>query len=113
MSVSRSESARPRTMGSGWVSGAWYAAALTLLTLGIMGYLWPQHRIVELGYRLEALESRRDKVKRIHRMIALEAASLSSLPRIERIATSQLGMVFPEPDQIRSVYNLSAGRTTR
>jgi cell division protein FtsL len=113
MSVSRSESSGPRIVGSGWVAGAWYAAALALLVLGIMGYLWPQHRIVELGYRLEALESRRDKVKRIHRMVALEATSLSSLPRIERIATSQLGMVFPEPDQVRSVHNRTAGRTIR
>jgi cell division protein FtsL len=113
MSATRSESVWARTVKTGWVAGAWYAAALALLALGIMGYLWPQHRIVELGYRLEALESQRDSAKRVHRLVALEAASLSSLPRIERIATSQLGMVFPEPDQVRSVHNRTAVRTTR
>ena len=74
-----------------------------------MGYLWPQHRIVELGYRLETLESRRAKVERLHRMISLEAASLASLPRIERIATTQLGMVFPMPDQVRTVHHHPEG----
>ncbi len=107
--MTRSGTKRHLSFGSGWVAGAWYAAALVLLALGVMGYLWPQHRIVELGYRLEALETRRAKVERLHRMISLEAASLASLPRIERIATSQLGMVFPAPDQVRTVHHHPEG----
>ena len=107
--MTRSGTKRDRSFGSGLLAGAWYAAALVLLALGVMGYLWPQHRIVELGYRLEELESRRAKVKRLHRMISLEAASLASLPRIERIATSQLGMVFPALDQVRTVHHHPEG----
>ena len=107
--MTRSRTKRHRSFGSGLVAGAWYAAALVLLALGVMGYLWPQHRIVELGYRLEALESRRAKGERLHRMISLEAASLASLPRIERIATSQLGMVFPALDQVRTVHHHPEG----
>jgi cell division protein FtsL len=78
-----------------------------------MGYLWPQHRIVELGYRLEELESGMAKEKSLHRMLALEAASLSSLDRVERIATTQLGMVFPDPGQVQIVRNSSDGGTIR
>ncbi|MCZ6660364.1 MAG: cell division protein FtsL [bacterium] len=107
--MTRSGTKRHRGFGTGLVGGAWYAAALVLLALGVMGYLWPQHRIVELGYRLEELESRRAKVERLHRMISLEAASLASLPRIEQIATTQLGMVFPMPDQVRTVHHHPEG----
>ena len=107
--MTRSGTKRHRSFGTGLVAGAWYASALVLLALGVMGYLWPQHRILELGYRLEELESRRAKVERLHRMISLEAASLASLPRIERIATTQLGMVFPMPDQVRTVHNHPKG----
>ncbi len=99
--------------GSGLRAATWYALALALLALGITAYLWPQHRIVELGYRLEELEATKAKEQRLHRMLTLEAASLSSLDRVERIATTQLGMVFPKPGQVQVVRNSPATRESR
>lgn len=104
--MTRSRQKKLNVAGSGLRAGAWYALALALVALGIMGYLWPQHRIVELGYSLEALEAKKAEQQGLHRMLSLEAASLSSLDRVERIATTQLGMVFPKPGQVRIVRNI-------
>lgn len=111
--MTRSRQKGFKLTGSGLRTGVWYVAALALVALGVMGYLWPQHRIVELGYRLEALEAKQVEQQSLHRMLSLEAASLSSLDRVERIATTQLGMVFPKPGQVRVVQNLPEGRNTR
>lgn len=111
--MTRSSKKGFKLTGSGLRAGVWYAAALALVALGVMGYLWPQHRIVEMGYRLEALEAKKVEQQSLHRMLSLEAASLSSLDRVERIATTQLGMVFPEPGQVRVVQNLPEGRSSR
>lgn len=111
--MTRSGDKLQRSSWSGWRAGAWYAASLMLVALGVMGYLWPQHRIVELGYQLEKLESRKAEVRRLHRMLSLEAASLSSLARIERIAITQLGMVFPQPGQVQVIRHRPRGRTAR
>jgi cell division protein FtsL len=88
-----------------WRAALWYGAALILVVLAVMGYLWPRHQIVALGYELEQAEARRLELRRLHRMLSLEAASLASLERIERIATGQLKMVFPKPGQVRTVHN--------
>lgn len=105
--MTRSKQKKLNASGSGLRAGVWYVAALALVALGVMGYLWPQHRIVELGYQLEELETRNVKEKRLNRMLSLEAASLSSLERVERIAKTQLGMVFPKPGQVQVVRNSS------
>ncbi len=111
--MTRSRRKKLGAAGSGLRAGAWYALALALVALGIMGYLWPQHRIVELGYSLEALEAKKVEQQRLHRMLSLEAASLSSLDRVERIATTQLGMVFPQPGQVQIVRNSPERRNSR
>lgn len=111
--MTRTGKKRWESAGSGLRAGAWYVAALFMVAIGVMGYLWPQHRIVELGYRLEELEANRTEVLRLHRMLSLEEASLSSLARIERIATTQLGMVFPEPGQVQIVLNEKNGGSSR
>lgn len=111
--MTRSRRKKLNIAGSGLRAGTWYVLALALVALGIMGYLWPQHRIVELGYRLETLEAEKAEQQRLHRMLSLEAASLSSLDRVERIATTQLGMVFPKPGQVRIVQNIPEKRRSQ
>jgi len=63
--------------------------------------------IVSLNYQLSQCEMRLGELVEEYRALELEAASLSSLSRIDEIARNELGMREPDPSQIRV---LTAGR---
>ena len=67
---------------------------------GLLLYLWPQMRLVDLGYR-EA-ELRRERADALQRQeeLSLELVSLSQLSRIEDIAVERLGLESPQSSQI-------------
>ena len=67
---------------------------------GLLLYLWPQMRLVDLGYH-EA-ELRRERADALQRQeeLRLELVSLSQLSRIEEIAVKRLGLESPQSSQI-------------
>ena len=67
---------------------------------GLLLYLWPQMRLVDLGY-VES-ELRRERADALQRQeeLDLELVSLSQLSRIEEIAAEQLGLASPQTSQI-------------
>lgn len=67
---------------------------------GLLLYLWPQMRLVDLGY-LEN-ELRRERAGALQRQdeLRLELVSLSQLSRIEEIAVEDLGLESPQSSQI-------------
>jgi cell division protein FtsL len=69
---------------------------LLLVTL----YVWQQIRVIQMGYEIEQLQRERRELYRLHQSLLIEAATLSSLDRIERIATTQLGLVRPQSGQV-------------
>ncbi len=71
-----------------------------LVLLGVLLYLWPQMRIVELGYQQSALRSQQTKIVQRQKELGVELASLRRLDRIEQIAVNQLGMRAPQLSQV-------------
>lgn len=67
---------------------------------GILLYLWPQMRLVDMGYREGILQRQRVEALQRQKELRLELVSLSQLSRIERIASQYLGLRPPQSTQI-------------
>jgi cell division protein FtsL len=65
------------------------SGVLVLLLL----YVWYHVTVIELGYQIQNLQDGAKKERKVHQELLIEVASLSSLDRIEQLATSRLGMV--------------------
>lgn len=75
---------------------------------GILLYLWPQMRLVDMGYHEGVLQKQRVEALQRQEELRLELVSLSQLSRIEEIATKFLGLRIPQSTQIiyvRSQHN--------
>ena len=59
---------------------------------------WQHFELLRHGYRLEQMQQERAAEDEINRHLRLEIETLKSPARIERLATSRLHMVAPEPD---------------
>ena len=77
-----------------------FALSTALLLLGILLYLWPQMRIVELGYPQDALRLQQVQALQRQKELQVELASLRRLDRIEQLAMQQLGMKPPQLSQV-------------
>jgi len=74
---------------------------VALLVVGILlGYLWQQVQATRMGYMIEELKRVKAGLAEANRELQLEATRLRSLDRIESISKTQLGLVFPEKDEI-------------
>ena len=74
------------------------------ILLGILLYLWPQMRLIELGYRQGELRAWRTRVLQRQTELQVELATLRQLSRIERIAVQRLGMQPPQVSQVIYVH---------
>ncbi len=71
-----------------------------LAVVATLLYLWQHMVMVDLGYRIETARAEMSRVSHQRDELLLEVARLSSLNRIERIASTRLSMRAPEPDQL-------------
>jgi cell division protein FtsL len=62
--------------------------------------MWPRVQVVRLAYRLQASEQHLRELLQQHDQLQLEVTALKDPQRIYRIATEQLGLSTPRPDQI-------------
>jgi len=95
--------ARPRRRSSGW-SEDWRRRALWIgvgLTAAMVAAVWEHSEVVSLGYEVSQLQKTRDVEWQRHRALTLESASLSSLERIDRLASQQLGLTPAKPGQVQ------------
>lgn len=76
------------------------ALVAAVIVLGLFLYVGGKVKIVQLGYRIEALEREKQELERRNRSLRIEASSLSSPARVEEIATRRLGMVRPSKENI-------------
>lgn len=63
-------------------------------------YVGQRVNVIRLGYEIENLKRERKNLEQIHNSLLIERASLISMERIEKIATSYLEMKRPEDNQI-------------
>jgi len=76
-----------------------FGIALGCLFLLVMTYTWQHFKAIEYGYKVETLRASRDGLLEMNRSLRLEAASLRSPERIDRLAR-EYGMEPPQAGQI-------------
>jgi cell division protein FtsL len=77
----------------------WRAGRLGVFLVAVLLFWGWQHiELLRHGYRLEQMQRDRAVELEVNRHLLLDIDTLQSLDRIERIATRQLRMVAPGPD---------------
>ena len=71
-----------------------------LFVLGLLFYGWQQYRWIQLGYKIEAAQDKKDGLIEYQKQLVLERNTLARDERIDSIARNQLGMVVAAPGQI-------------
>ena len=88
-----------RRLASRHVGMALLLSAVMVLG-GVLLYLWPQMRLVSLGYRYGKLLTQRTQVLQRQKELQVELSSLRQLRRIEDIAAQHLGLRAPQANQM-------------
>jgi len=70
-----------------------------MLVLVLLFSAWQHFELLRHGYRLEQMQRERATEAEINRHLTLELETLRARHRIEKLATSQLGMVAPGPGE--------------
>jgi len=82
------------------------AAAMVVAALAIapaLGYVWQQTEAAKTGYTILRLQRELTALQREHARLHATVSTLRSPQRIERIATSELGMVPPRQRQLAAI----------
>lgn len=74
--------------------------SVVIVLLSVLLYLWPQVRLISLGYQQNALQSQRVQLLQRQQELQVERATLRKLSRIEDIAIRRLGMQAPNVSQV-------------
>lgn len=67
---------------------------------GFVLYLWPQVRLMDLGYRQNTLLAQRLQALQRQKELQVELNSLRHLPRVETFAVQRLGLRAPQTSQV-------------
>jgi cell division protein FtsL len=76
----------------------WSVAVGAFLVVVFLFSAWQRVELVRHGYRLESMQKERATEAEVARHLRLEIEMLRSPARIQRLATGQLHMVEPGPD---------------
>lgn len=71
-----------------------------LLVLICLAFVAARIEVLRIGYSLSAAREVRRALLRDNSRLLLEIATLRSPERIERIALTELGMIYPAPEQV-------------
>ncbi|MBI5193785.1 MAG: cell division protein FtsL [Nitrospirae bacterium] len=73
---------------------------LVLIIIVLAVYTFQRSYVMRMGYELESLKKEKKHLEQIHNSLLIEKAALTSMERIEKIATSYLEMKMPADNQI-------------
>lgn len=76
--------------------------AVVLMVLSLF-FVWSRLHVTNLEYAISSLESELRTLEQEQSRLRLEAASLRSPERIERLARVELGLRIPAPERIITV----------
>lgn len=79
-----------------------FTAALSVLFVLVMVYVWQHFSAIEYGYKIEALKSQRDSMVEVNRALRLEEASLKDPERIDELAR-RMGLQLPHAGQVQQM----------
>lgn len=63
-------------------------------------YVWSRIQVIQYGYEISRALKEERNLREINKRLRLEVAMLRSYERIEKVATEELKMVKPKPDQV-------------
>ena len=69
-----------------------------VLVLALLFSAWQHFELIRHGYRLEQMQRERAAEAEVNRHLRLEIETLRAAQRIEKLATEQLGMIEPGPN---------------
>jgi cell division protein FtsL len=72
---------------------------LAVLFALVMLYAWQHFSAIEYGYRIEALQTKRDNITEANRLLRLDLAELKDPERIDTLA-KQMGLQAPDAGQV-------------
>ena len=72
----------------------------SMIVIGILSYIWRGVEIISIGYKMRAVYYQQTLLQDQKQRLILERAALRSLKRIESIASSDLELVKPNPEQV-------------
>ena len=72
---------------------------VTVLAVGLGLYAWPALEIRRAGQAGALLDREKERLLEENRKLSLEKAALENLRRVETIATRDLGLVAPAPEE--------------
>lgn len=73
---------------------------LLLISMSALMVIYSSHRVRHLFYDLQSVRVAHDKLQVEWGQLLLEQSTWSSYGRIEGIATNELGMIVPEPQDL-------------
>lgn len=76
-----------------------FSAAMTMLFLLVMVYVWQHLSAIEIGYKIEAQKVQVEQMREDNRQLRLSQARLTDPERIDVMA-KQLGLDAPQPGQV-------------
>jgi cell division protein FtsL len=78
-----------------------FFSLLLLLFVGCsLFYVWTRIQVIHLGYEISKALKEGKTLAEANKRMRLEATTLKSYSRIEKIAMEELKMVKPKPDQV-------------
>ncbi|MBI3753344.1 MAG: cell division protein FtsL [Deltaproteobacteria bacterium] len=82
--------------------GSLFAAIniIIVILLFTLFYLWSRLAVISLGYEIAKADQERAALMADNKKLKLEILSLKSPQRIEAIAMSKLGLVYPKGEQV-------------
>lgn len=73
---------------------------LLLFMVWAMFHVWTRHMVTELGYSLSESQTTVEQLISENKALKIEISTLKSPKRLELIATGQLGLASPKPEQV-------------
>ena len=74
--------------------------AVCLLVSSLIFLVWSRFQVTHLGYQISRAINEQTRLLNRNKQLKVEGATFRSLSRIESIATSQLGLTNPDPQQM-------------
>jgi cell division protein FtsL len=87
-----------------------FLVSFCLCLAGVAVYMWPRVQVVRLAYRVQTSEQHVTELLQARDQLRVELAALKDPQRIYQLATEQLGMNTPRPDQVVIVTHEPQGR---
>ncbi|RPH52908.1 MAG: hypothetical protein EHM85_00840 [Desulfobacteraceae bacterium] len=83
-------------------TGLW-AIIMILIISELFIYTWCRIQCVKTGYEISEEMDKNLKLITLQKNLKIEIARLKSPQRISRIATRQLGLIMPKPEQVITI----------